>query len=174
MTSDVGPRDGIFDERKRKLIVRAVKKGVPKRRAAAAIGVHPRSLDRWMRDGAVAERRQEEGLPLSEYEHRCRAFRALVQRAEQQWASGAIIAVQELAVVTRRPAVVLEILRRHPVTREEWNVPQKLELTPLQSDDPPELSDEELAAKIAQLHRISLERVRHNEEAAAEASDVSS
>jgi hypothetical protein len=158
---DVGPRHALYDERKRKLILKAVKRGIPRRRAAAAIGIAAGTLDRWMRDGALAERRQEEGLELTEYEERCRAFRALVHRAEQQWAAGAILAAQEFAISERKPAVVLEILRRHPVTREEWNVPQKIEATPLQSEERPELSDEDLAAAVTRLHRISQERLQN-------------
>lgn len=159
----------LLDGRRIRTLLELVKAGTPRYQAGLVCGVSSSTMMRWLRDGGTAERKLEEGLKLDRNEERFRKFRERLLRAEAYFESRTVSAVLAIAERTAKPAVMLEVLRRHPATRERWLVPDKLEISAIQSDDPPALGDVELAAVIERLHRIALEREGHNGPAAAEA-----
>lgn len=150
----------ILDGRRIRSLLDLVKNGVPRYQAGLTVGIASQTMMRWLRDGSIAERKLEEGLELTAHEQRLRKFRERLIRAEAYFEARSVSSVMALAERTRKPAVMLEVLRRHPATRERWNVPQKIDMLPIQSDEPPSEKPEELAEQIERLHRIAQERVR--------------
>lgn len=147
--------------------MRLVQAGVPRGQAALTVGIDDQTMRRWLREAAAAERKLEEGLELTSYENRLRAFRARLQKHEAAFEAQTVTKALASAERTDKPAVMLEVLRRHPATRERWNVPTKVDISPMVSDEPPELSVEEMAAQIERLHSIARERIRHTDDQAA-------
>ena len=157
-----GRRSLLLDGRRIRNLLELVKLGTPRYQAGIVVGVGSSTMMAWLRDGATAQRKLEEGLELTEPERRFLKFRERLLRAEAFFEARTIGAALAIAEQTEKPAVMLEILRRHPATRERWNVPTRVEVAPLVSDEVPEIPDAELAATIARLHRISLERKSDN------------
>lgn len=156
----IGRPSMIHDARRIRKLLRLVMRGTPKRVAAVRCGIGLATFDHWMSYGAAAERKLEEGYELEPGDEIFRQFRQLILRAIADFESRAIEAAMSQAVTDRKPTVILEIIRRHPDTRERWNVPTQVEVLADDADGmgPASMSDAELAARLERLEAIARDR----------------
>ena len=78
-------------------LVSAVRAGVPYVRAATAVGISERSVQRWMRAGEDAHDALDDGQVLNEQEEGCRLFWREVTEARAQVAVEQMSLIQEAA-----------------------------------------------------------------------------
>jgi hypothetical protein len=162
----IGRPSMIYDEERLGWLLRLVRQGTPKRVAARRVGIAESTFDHWMIYGSTAERKLEEGLTVEPWEERFRKFRQDVLTAIATFEEEAVNAAMAIALETRKPSVILEILRRHPDTRARWNVPTQLEV--LGEEDgtgPASMSEAELEDRIAKLEAIATDREEEGIEA---------
>ncbi len=138
-------------------LLRLVAEGLPARQAAVRVGIAAKTYDRWQREAAAAERRQEEGLELTPAERKVLAFRVSVERTEAGWEARMVSTAIELAIRQGSARALIELLARHPATRERWNPPERIEVG--RYEETPPLDEQEFVVQIERLRRIAQERL---------------